>query len=613
MTAKKWLGLFVAALALTGAIWAGFNVVTDPYGVFGDRFFDFYSYDMTRNPRVAKIAWLDEHHADYDSYIIGCSGSSSIPTEALNEALDAKFYNMIMYGADLLDLEQTARYLADNYEVKNLVVSLYVDNGISYNEGEGDVNNRLHAKVSGRSMLQFYLQYLFLNPSYGIDKIQSYLADTDMPQVFDVFDVETGAYDKRLRDVEPIHDLDSFVSLPEYAVFTDYPEGHFDMGQIENCVKSLTAIRDLCEQNGINLIVVNNPVYRAYMDYFSTEDLTRFAEAIASVTPFWDFSHTSVSYEPRYWYDKTHFRNSVGDMMVAVMTGDDTAYVPEGFGRYVTPENASDSGYYTQDLLVDEDSYAAEVPILMYHHLSDDGDGDVNIRVDNFRAHMQALKDAGYQTVSPEELYAYVNEGAPLPEKPILITFDDGYESNYELAYPILRELDMKATIFAIGVSVGKDTYKDTDNAMTPHFGWDAAREMVESGLISVQTHTYDFHQWGPYEPEGSAVRSNVLPLEGESEQDYIDAFLADLTQARQELEAQTGEACFALAYPEGQSTKLSWMVAAKAGIEVTFSTQPAVSTVVKGLPQSLLCLQRFGVDDVTADELLDMLAQAGV
>lgn len=612
MTAKKWLGLFVAALALTGAIWAGFNFVTDPYGVFGDRFFDFYSYDMTRNPRVAKTAWLDEHHGDYDSYIIGCSGSSSIPVDALNEALDAKFYNMIMYGADLLDLEQTAQYLADNYEVKNLVVSLYVDNGISYNVGEDDINHRLHAKVSGRSMLQFYLQYLFLNPSYGIDKIRSYLADTDMPQVFDVFDVETGAYDKRLRDVEPIHDLDSFVAQPDYAVFADYPEGHFDMGQIENCVKSMTAIRDLCEQRGINLIVVFNPCYIDYMHYFSAEDLTRFAEAIASVTPFWDFSHTSVSYEPRYWYDKTHFRNSVGEMMVAVMTGDDTVYVPEGFGRYVTPENASDSSDFTQDLCTDADNYEAAVPILMYHHLSEDGDGDVNIRVDNFRAHMQALKDAGYQTISPSDLYAYVNEGTPLPENPILITFDDGYESNYELAYPILRELDMQATIFAIGVSVGKDTYKDTDNAMTPHFGWDAAREMVGSGLISVQTHTYDFHQWAPFEPEGSAVRSNVLPLEGESEQDYIDAFLADLTRARQELEEQTGETCFALAYPEGQSTKLSWMVAAKAGIEVTFSTQPAVSTVVKGLPQSLLCLPRFGVDDITADELLDMLAQAG-
>ncbi len=54
----------------------------------------------------------------------------------------------------------------------------------------------------------------------------------------------------------------------------------------------------------------------------------------------------------------------------------------------------------------------------------------------------------------------------------------------------------MKATIFAIGVSIGKDTYKDTDHAMTPHFGAAEMQEMVDSGLISIQSHTYDMHQW---------------------------------------------------------------------------------------------------------------------
>ncbi len=612
MTAKKWLGLFVAALAVTGVIWAGFNVITDSYGVFGDRFLDFYSYDMTRNPRVAKIAWLDEHHDDYDSYIIGCSGSSSIPTEPLNEAFDANFYNMIMYGADLLDVEQTARYLLDNYEVKNIVVSLYVDNAIEYNVGEDDINSRLHAKVSGKPLLPFYLKYLFLNPSYGIDKLKSYFSDTDMPQVFDVFDVETGAYDKRLRDVEPIQTLEEYVEQPEYAVFANYPTGQYGMTQIDNCVKSLTAIRDMCEEAGVNLVVVNNPCYVDYLRYYSADDLALFAQKIAEVTPFWDFSFSSVSYDPRYWYDKTHFRNSVGDMMAAVMTGDESLYVPEGFGHYVTPETAPDSSDYAQDLRAPEDSYTASVPVILYHHLDENGEGDVTIRTDNFRAQMQAIKDAGYQTVSPEDLYRYVYEGTPLPDNPILITFDDGYSSNYELAYPILRELDMKATIFVIGVSVGKDVYKDTDYAITPHFSWEQANEMIASGLITIQTHTYDFHQWPLYEAEQSTARENVLPLAGESEQSYIAALLPDLQRARQELEQATGKTCFALAYPEGQSTKLSWMVAAKAGLDMTFSTRPAVSTVIKGLPQSLLNMPRISVDDITAEELLATLADAG-
>ena len=608
MTAKKWLAMFIAALAVTAAIWAGFNIVTDPYGVFGDRFLNFYSYDMTRNPRVAKIAWLDEHHEDYDSYIIGCSGSSSIPVEPLNEAFDASFYNMIMYGADMLDLEQTAVYLADNYEVKNLVVSLYVDNGISYDVGEDSLDYRVHAKVSGKSLLRFYLDYLFLNPSYGIDKIKCCLQDTELPQVFDVFDVESGVYDKRVRDVEPIGSLEKYVQQPAYQVFTDYPAGQYGMPYIEKCVEGLTAIRDLCEQRGINLIVVNNPCYVEYLRYFSNEDLAQFVHDLSQVTPIWDFSYSSVSYDPRYWYDKTHFRNSIGESMVAVITGDESIYIPEGFGRYVTADMPADSGYFAQDCSVPAENYTASVPVLMYHHLNDSGEGSSTIQTETFRAHMEAIKDAGYQTVSLEEIYNYVWYGTPLPENPIAITFDDGYTSNYELAYPILKELDMQAAIFAIGVSVGKDTYKDTNYEMTPHFSWKQANEMISSGLITVQTHTYDFHQWPPYEAEGSAARENVLPLAGETEEHYMEAFGADLSRARQELEQETGQNCYVLAYPEGASTTLSAVVAAQSGIRMTFSTTAETSTLVKGLPQSLLNIPRYGIDDMTADELLRLL-----
>ena len=309
-----------------------------------------------------------------------------------------------------------------------------------------------------------------------------------------------------------------------------------------------------------------------------------------------------------YWYDKTHFRNSIGESMVAVITGDESIYIPEGFGRYVTADMPADSGYFAQDCSVPAENYTASVPVLMYHHLNDSGEGSSTIQTETFRAHMEAIKDAGYQTVSLEEIYNYVWYGTPLPENPIAITFDDGYTSNYELAYPILKELDMQAAIFAIGVSVGKDTYKDTNYEMTPHFSWEQANEMISSGLITVQTHTYDFHQWPPYEAEGSAARENVLPLAGETEEHYMEAFGADLSRARQELEQETGQNCYVLAYPEGASTTLSAVVAAQSGIRMTFSTTAETSTLVKGLPQSLLNIPRYGIDDMTADELLRLL-----
>ena len=77
----------------------------------------------------------------------------------------------------------------------------------------------------------------------------------------------------------------------------------------------------------------------------------------------------------------------------------------------------------------------------------------------------------------------------------------------------------LKATIFVIGCSVGHDRYyKDTQYELTPHFGQAEISEMLESGLISIESHTYDMHQWAPFETGEKPIRPNILPLDGESE-----------------------------------------------------------------------------------------------
>ena len=125
---------------------------------------------------------------------------------------------------------------------------------------------------------------------------------------------------------------------------------------------------------------------------------------------------------------------------------------------------------------------------------------------------MQLIKENGYEAISFDELIAFAEGKGALPEKPVLITFDDGYQSNYEYAFPILKEENMKGTIFAIGVSIGKkEYYKDTVHKMTPHFGKEEIDEMKGSGLISIGSHTYDMHQWAPFE-EGDKIRESVIP-----------------------------------------------------------------------------------------------------
>lgn len=601
MNAKKWVLTFLLLVLVLALGLAAFNYVTDPFAAFGDKFLNWFSYDETNNPRVAKISYLEQHHDEYDSYILGCSSTSSLQVSDFNELYDANFYNLIMYGADMRDCEKIADYLIEHYEVKHLILNVYLDNGFTYDDETDRLTRNLHYLTDpDTSALSFYTRYLFCDPRYGLSKLKNLRNDRLLPQSFDVFNEVTGEYDKRVRDVEPIGSMDTY--LEAYPVFADYPKtGDFVLGQTENCMKSVAAIKERCEAAGVELTVVAAPVYIDYFQNFQAEDVANFYASLAKVTDFWDFSCSSVSCEPRYFYDATHFRNAVGSMIAARIAGDDSVYIPDDFGTYVTADTPS--SYFSEVLqatALPDETVSRDVPVLMWHNLAEESSGDMTISVDTFRAQIEALHEAGFKTVSLQQLYDYVHFGTELPEKPIVLTFDDGYFSNYEYAFPILQEYDMQATIFAIGVSVGKNTYKDTDHAMTPHFGADEAREMVDSGLISVQSHTFDMHQWPPFEDGNAQVRETLLPFDGEADADYEAAVEADFAESRDLLESITGEAVNALAFPEGAYVTLTQDALRSAGTELTFTTVRAVNTVVKGLPQSLSAMPRFGMTEST-------------
>ena len=608
MSSKKWVLVFLATVLVLAALLAALNLAADPFGAFGDRLLSWFSYDETNNPRVAKFTYLEQHHDEYDSYILGCSSTSSFPVDAFNEAYDASFYNLIMYGADMRDCEKIAQYLVKHYEVKNLILNVYLDNGLTYDEESDRLTKNLHYKEDpDTSVLSYYTRYLFADPRYALAKLNALRTDTILPQTFDVFDERTGCYDKRVRDAEPIGSEERY--LESYPVFADYPHQTLSLPYTEQCMQSVASIKTLCEEAGVNLTVAAGPVYAEYLKNYEPETVAQFYRSLAQVTPFWDFSSSSVGCEMRYFYDGTHFRNNVGEMICARMTGRTDLWIPDDFGTYVTADTPED--YFLNVLspaALSADEISAQVPILMYHHLSEDVTNSEMVSPEQFEAQIRALSEAGYTGVSFDELQAYVLRGEPLPEKPVVITFDDGYRSNYTLAYPILQKYGMKATIFAVGVSFGTDHYKDTDYAITPHFGAAEAAEMTASGLISIQSHTYDMHQWPPYET-GSAVRENILQLSSESEEAYVQALTEDFTRSRALLEGATGQPVDVLAYPAGQYSTLAQVTLQSLGVHVTLSTNPGVNTVVKGLPQTLYAMLRFGItEDVSPEALLDMI-----
>lgn len=609
MKFRKWIIAFIGGLAIAGLLVAGFNIIVDPFGVFGDRVLKWHSYNMVNNPRVAKIGYLDQYHDRYNSYIIGGSKSSSISPELLNQYYGdgASFYSMLMYGGDFHDYEKTLYYIVDHYKPKNIVVHMSLQEISHFNEKATDFKQSLHAKVSGASLFSFYLDYLKLNPAYGYEKLEGFAKRSIDSFEYSQFIPETGVYNKVKRDAEQVDDLEAYMAANQ-AAFA--PFGKLEAAVLDKNVDALKRMKEYTESRGISFRLITGATSVQELRSYDLSDLKQYWKKLAGVTDFWDFSgYTNVSGDPRYFYDTMHYRNTLGAMMLGYIFNDPDVYVPAEFGHYTTKDNVEE---YAEKVFTPPPSLPGEqvsIPILVYHHIDDDPfePNSLITPPDKFRSDMQAVKDAGYHAVFVTDLIDYVDGKKELPEKPVVITLDDGYLSNYEYAYPVLKELGLKATISIIGWSVGRNEHRIPGKQFYPHFTWEQAKEMVDSGVIDIQSHSMDMHESAQDDP---AVRVGVLQKEGETNGDYSRAFQQDLDELAEEIESRLGNKVNVFTYPMGYYSHLSEQLLKDMGYRATLSTKSGISVITKGDPSSLFALKRInGSPEVPSDVLIGKLA----
>jgi len=307
-------------------------------------------------------------------------------------------------------------------------------------------------------------------------------------------------------------------------------------------------------------------------------------------------------------------------MIFAKIFNDPDVYKPDDFGFYVTKDNVfehADKVFDPGTEAPPTEDYTKSVTILMYHNIDEsaqNGSSDV-VTPEKFREVLLALKEAGYTTVSYSDIVDYVYKGTELPDKPVIITFDDGYESNYQYAYPVLKEFGMCATVAVIGFSVGKDTYKDSDLPIIPHFSYEEAKEMYDSGTFDIQSHSYSMHDNKQYEDQiGGDFREGSLKKDDESEQSYAGLFTADYLKSKSEVESNVGNNVFVYTYPFGEWSVLSEVLLRGLGVKVTDTTQTGTNVLVKGLSQSLFLLNRIAVEQsYSGDDVLGILNNLGV
>lgn len=185
-------------------------------------------------------------------------------------------------------------------------------------------------------------------------------------------------------------------------------------------------------------------------------------------------------------------------------------------------------------------SYAG-IPVLNYHQVNDEYHGALTLSPHEFDAQMAYLKKAGYTSITPNQLVDYLENNAPLPSNPVLITFDDGYRDNYHIAYPILQKYNLTATIFLV------TDFMDTDKH---YVTWAEVKEMQEHG-INFASHT---------------LSHAILTKESD------ESLRAQLVKSREALEYHLKQKVEYLAYPGGYYDKRVIAMAKEAGYRAAFT-----------------------------------------
>ena len=228
------------------------------------------------------------------------------------------------------------------------------------------------------------------------------------------------------------------------------------------------------------------------------------------------------------------------------------------------------------------------LPIIMYHQISDKASklGTYVISVDEFEQDLKLFKELGFTTIIVADLINFVTKKQDLPEKPIMLTFDDGSESDFIYALPLLKKYEMRA-VFSI---VGKftDDYSDPNiikNVDFAHMSWDEIREMYKSGLADFQNHSFNMHLIDK--------RRGALPRKNESDEEYEQAVKEDLWKLNEALKAQIGVVPEAFTCPFGCYNERVREAVRKAGFSVIFTSHQIMNTLT-GDPEELFNLKRY-------------------
>ena len=220
----------------------------------------------------------------------------------------------------------------------------------------------------------------------------------------------------------------------------------------------------------------------------------------------------------------------------------------------------------------------ARVPVLMFHDVLSPPEVFFDLTPEDFENQLKTILDNGLTPISPDQLVQHLRTGEPLPEKPVLLTFDDGYVGHYEHVLPLLRKYQVPATFFVFpGKIDGKVAGRST-------LTWAQVKEMAADPLVTIGSHSV----------------THPADLRELSDEDLT----YEVVESKRRLESELGIPMQYFSYPTGYYDERVAKAVADAGYMAAF-TMRQQNEQFAGASESLLAIERFGQSSLNS--LLDV------
>lgn len=231
---------------------------------------------------------------------------------------------------------------------------------------------------------------------------------------------------------------------------------------------------------------------------------------------------------------------------------------------------------------------SVKLPIIMYHSIVDDpSKKDVYVATPNtLRSDLKYLKENGFEAVNVQDLINYVNGQGTLPDKPVMITFDDGHYNTLYFALPILQEMDMKAVLSIVGAYADEFSKKHDPDPNYGYLSWDEIRVIKESGYFEIQNHSYAMHTLNG--------RRGCQRKKGESEASYCSTLNSDVMKQQMLLQEHCGVIATAYVYPFGLVCPEAQDCLLQMHFSATLTCVERINYIQAGNPDCLFSLGRY-------------------